>query len=159
MIVKKPRYKLSELIAQCDKNSPMLPEMVTWEQAESVGLEQDVMGDQLDIRKAVLTFGAKLRSQQYEMTQLVLFGSRARGDYHAESDADVAVFLRGAPGDFLETKLAMAGIAFDVLLKTEVLIQALPVWEADWRQPERYSNPALLKNVALDGVIIWRDWL
>jgi len=121
-----------------------------------VGLEQDVMGDQVDIRQAVLVFAEMIR-EQYEATQLILFGSRARGDYHTESDADVAVILPGAPGDFLETKLHMAGLAFDALLETGVLIQAFPVWESEWKQPESYSNPAILRNITREGVIVWRN--
>jgi len=80
-----------------------------------------------------------------------LFGSRARGDYHAESDADVAVILQGPIGDFLETKLALADIAFDNLVETGVLVQALPVWESEWEQPVHYDSPALLQNILRDG--------
>lgn len=119
-----------------------------------VGLEQDVMGDQVDIRQAVLVFAEKLL-EHYEATQLILFGSRARGDYHTESDADVAVTLRGTSGDFVETKLEMAGLAFDVLPETGVLIQAFPVWENEWAHPASYSNPDILQNIAREGIIIW----
>lgn len=153
---RKPTYTLDEPIAQCDPDSPIPPELVEWEQAGSVGLEQSVVTGQADIREAVLSFGEKIRGQ-YAFTQLVLFGSHARGDYRAESDADLAVFMRGDPGAFVKTKRAMAGFAFDVLLETGVLIQALPIWETEWRHPERYSNPVLLKNIALDGVIIWQS--
>lgn len=65
----------------------------------------------------------------FDAVQLILFGSRPRGDYHEASDVDVAVILAGQPGDFVNTKLEMAGLAFDVLLETGVLIQALPVRE------------------------------
>jgi len=47
----------------------------------------------------------------------------ARGQTHrADSDADVAVLLRGAHQRFLPTKLAMADFAFDVLLETGINI-------------------------------------
>ena len=113
------------------------------------------MGDQVDIREAVLVFGEKLAGR-FDAVQLILFGSRARGDYHDESDADVAVILAGQPSDFLDTKLAMADLAFDVLLDTGVLIQALPVWEREWTNPEGYSNPELLENIVRDGIVLWR---
>ncbi|WP_339804647.1 nucleotidyltransferase domain-containing protein [uncultured Marinobacter sp.] len=108
-----------------------------------------------DIREAVLVFREKL-TNRFDAVQLILFGSRARGDYHAESDADVAVILRGQPGDFVDTKLEMAGLAFDVLLDTGVLIQALPVWEREWANPKGYSNPELLENIVRDGIVLWR---
>jgi len=40
----------------------------------------------------------------------------------------VAVLLRGEQGRFLSTKLAMADVAFDVLLETGILASPLPVW-------------------------------
>ncbi|MCL7942927.1 nucleotidyltransferase domain-containing protein [Marinobacter sp. ATCH36] len=86
-----------------------------------------------------------------------MFGSRARGDYQTESDADVAVILRGEPGDFVETKLAMADMAYDVLLETSVRIQPFLVWETEWENPASYSNPDILNNIAREGIIIWQS--
>ena len=111
------------------------------------------MEGQADIRETILVFTEKL-SGQYEVLQVILFGSRARYDYQPESDADVAVILRGDSGDFVETKLAMAGIAFDVLVETGVLIQAFPIWEGEWERSDKYSSPAILENVAWEGIII-----
>lgn len=39
-------YKLAELIAQCDPDSPMPPELLEWDQAEPIGLERDVVAGQ-----------------------------------------------------------------------------------------------------------------
>ncbi|WP_018403830.1 nucleotidyltransferase domain-containing protein [Marinobacter gelidimuriae] len=96
----------------------------------------------------------KLASRDFNISQFVLFGSRARGDYHSESDADIAVFLRGSKGNFVETKLELADLAFDVLLETGVLIQPLPVWEDEWERPGEYANPRLLENIKREGVIL-----
>jgi len=87
------RYTLKELVEQCDSNAPMSEDMQDWDRSPTVGLEQEVMGDILDIEQAVVRFGRQV-AKHYEVTQLILFGSRARGDYHAESDADVAVILK-----------------------------------------------------------------
>jgi len=89
---------------------------------------------------------------QYDMAGAILFGSRARGTHRPDSDADVAVLLRGEHRRFLPTKLAMADVAFDVLLETGIRIQPLPVWEDEWEHPESYSNPRLLANIASEGV-------
>jgi antitoxin ChpS len=149
------RYSLSDLVAQCDLSAPMPEAVRDWEQAEPVGLEQVVMGEQVDIGEAVLRFREKL-ADRFDIVQMILFGSRARGDYHNESDANVAVILAGQPGDFDETKMEMAGLAFDVLLDTGVLIQALPVWENEWGNPAGYSDSSLLQSIALEGVLLWR---
>ncbi len=76
-----------------------------------------------------------------------LFGSRARKSHRPDSDADVAVLLHGSPGKFVETKLAMADLAYDVLLETGIRIQPLPIREEEWQHPEAYSNPRLLNNI------------
>jgi len=153
-MTEKKIYHLSDLVAQCDPKAPIPEAVREWDQA-TVGLEQVVMGDQVDIREAVLVFGEKL-TDRFNVVQLILFGSRARGDYHDESDADVAVVLAGQLGNFVDTKLEMAGLAFDVLLDTGVLIQALPVWEREWANPKDYSNPELLDNIVRDGIVLWR---
>ena len=89
---------------------------------------------------------------RYDMAGAILFGSRARQTHSPDSDADVAVLLRGEHQRFLPTKLAMADIAFDVLLETGINISPLPVWLDEWEHPETYSNPLLLANIAREGI-------
>jgi predicted nucleotidyltransferase len=91
-------------------------------------------------------------AQQNDLVGAILFGSRALGTHQPDSDADVAVLLSGEHGRFLPTKLAMADIAFDVLLDTGINISPLPVWLDEWEHPETYSNPGLLANIAKDGI-------
>lgn len=88
----------------------------------------------------------------YNMVGAILYGSRARGTHHPDSDADVAVLLRGEHQRLLPTTLAMADVAYDVLLETGVNITPLPIWMDEWEHPETYSNPALLRNIAQEGV-------
>ncbi len=89
---------------------------------------------------------------QFDLVGAILFGSRARQDFRPDSDADVAVLLRGRPGKFLPTKLELADIAYDVLLETGIRVQAFPIWEEEWAHPERHSNPRLLHNIEHEGV-------
>lgn len=89
---------------------------------------------------------------QYDIAGAIVFGSRARQMHHPDSDVDVAVLLRGEHQRFLLTKLAMADVAFDVLLETGINISPFPVWLDEWEHPETYSNPRLLKNIATEGV-------
>ncbi len=89
---------------------------------------------------------------RYDAIGGILFGSRARQTRSAESDADVAVLLRGARQPFMAAMREMDDVAFDVLLETGVRVQPLPIWEVDWAAPERYSNPGLLANIAREGL-------
>jgi predicted nucleotidyltransferase len=101
--------------------------------------------------RAALVFLEKLRGT-YDVAQAIMFGSRARGDNRPDSDLDLAIVLNGRRGDFIDTKLDMAGIAFDVLLETGILVQAFPMWDGDLVHPERFTNPTLIQTIAADGV-------
>ncbi len=104
-------------------------------------------------RQALRAFVAKLAGQ-YEIKSVILFGSRARGDYRPDSDADVMLLLSGKPGKMLPVKMALAGIAYDILLETGIRIQALPVWEEQWAHPETFSNPYLLQAIQEQGILL-----
>lgn len=104
-------------------------------------------------RHAVQLFKEKLRSA-FEVDQTLLFGSRARNAHQPQSDADVAVILQGPAGEFVETKLAMDDLAFEVLLDTGIRIQPLPIWHEEWAHPECYNNPRLMQNIQRDGVVL-----
>lgn len=88
----------------------------------------------------------------YDVAQAILFGSRARRDHRADSDLDLAVVLKGRRADFIETKLDMAGVAFDVLMEAGILVQPLPLRDDDLGHPERFTNPALIRSIAMEGI-------
>ena len=102
---------------------------------------------------AVRAFAERI-SADFPVEKTILFGSYARGDFTEDSDADVAVLLRGNHLPFVKTKLKMADVAVDVMMVTGTLIQPLPIWIDEWEHPESYSNPALLMNIRAEGVEI-----
>ena len=103
------------------------------------------------VNRAIEAFLA-LASGRYPVSAAYLFGSRARGQQRPDSDTDIALLLVGDPCDFLDTKLDLADLAYDVLLETGIRIQPLPVWEDEWLHPETYSNPRLLENISREGI-------
>jgi len=113
------------------------------------------MGSVADIDRetanATRVFMAMVASR-YDLAGAILFGSRARKTHRPDSDADVAVLLHGRPGKFVATKLALADLAYDILLETGIRIQPLPIWEDEWEHPETYSNPRLLHNIEREGI-------
>jgi predicted nucleotidyltransferase len=92
------------------------------------------------------------RAGRYEVLDVVLFGSRARRGHRSDSDADLAVLLRGGRGSRIDVSLQLADIAFDVMLETGILIEAIPFWEDEWAHPERFTNPALIDNIRREGI-------
>ena len=104
-----------------------------------------------DTARAARLFLASV-ARTYAVRAAVLFGSRARGGFRPDSDADIAVLLEGPHRPFLATKLELADIAYDVLLETGVHIQPLPLWEEEWEHPETFSNPRLIENIRREGI-------
>ena len=101
--------------------------------------------------RAVHAFLRRLEGR-YPIAEGILFGSRARRTHHAGSDADLAVVLNGAHGNRTAVALDMAGIAFEVLLDTGVLVEALPLWADELGSPESFGNPALIHNIQREGL-------
>lgn len=104
-----------------------------------------------DTERAVRIFMAKVATQ-YDLVGAFLFGSRARHNHHPNSDVDIAVLLRGVRGRRVDEALKMADLAFDVMLETGILVEALPLWEDEWEHPEIFNNPALIENIRREGV-------
>lgn len=89
--------------------------------------------------------------------RLVLFGSRARGDYSIDSDADIALIYPGAmdrPG--LRQKIAMelAKPAWDVMTQTMIHIQPFPVWQTELDQDGAATGMWILDNIRQDGITL-----
>lgn len=80
-------------------------------------------------------------ARSYDYAGAFLFGSRARKTHRTDSDADVAVLLRGMPAQFVGTKLAMDDVPYDVLLETGIRVQPLPVWEGEVGAPRALLEP------------------
>lgn len=91
-------------------------------------------------------------AREFDVAEVVLFGSLARGENRPDSDVDLAVLLHGQRGSRIDAALRMAAIAFDVLLETGVVIEPLPLWEDEWAHAETFANPALLERIRQEGV-------
>jgi predicted nucleotidyltransferase len=59
------------------------------------------------------------------LERAVLYGSRARGDHHPDSDYDIAVFIKN-PGAFAEDSAHLADVSTEILFDTGAVISATP---------------------------------
>jgi len=88
-------------------------------------------------------------SQRFPTAQVILFGSRARGDAGPQSDADVVVILKNSPSEedreFISDSAWEAGYLYGLVIVPVVF--SLEEWESG---PERLS--LLVQAVHLEGV-------
>ena len=70
--------------------------------------------------RAARTFLRRLDGK-YAVVDALLYGSRARGDHKPDSDADIAIILKGERGDRYEVVRDLGGIEFDVMLRNRNL--------------------------------------
>lgn len=79
-------------------------------------------------------------ARQHGVQQLVLFGSRARGDHKERSDIDLAAF----------------GIDFAQTLQLRADLEELPtLLSFDLVCVDANTSPALLANIEREGVILY----
>jgi DNA invertase Pin-like site-specific DNA recombinase/predicted nucleotidyltransferase len=106
-----------------------------------------------DTERAARVFLKRIE-RKYPFTDAILYGSRARGDHKPDSDADIAVVLKGKGGrrDRIDAAVDWAGIAFDVLMETGIMVNGFPVWPEELAYPETFSNPALIDDILRDGI-------
>jgi predicted nucleotidyltransferase len=105
------------------------------------------------IRSALRDLDGRLRQRfGCNYVRLILFGSRARGDNRPDSDADVAVILRGPIENRWSVKRQIIEDTYPILLDTGLYIQPWPLEERELDDPERSPNPALVRNILHEGI-------
>lgn len=105
------------------------------------------------LRSALRQLDAEFREKfGRKYVQLVLFGSRARGDHQPDSDADVAVVLHGEIDNRWQLKRQMIESTYPILLEAELYIQPWPIAEWELDDPDRSPNPDFVRNILRDGI-------
>ncbi len=83
-----------------------------------------------------------------QIGRVVLFGSRARGEAQADSDYDVAVFLRELP-DVWKERRRLADLRVDFLDAAGVFLDAKPYSVTAW-----WDRTPLMHEIRRDGLDI-----
>lgn len=105
-----------------------------------------------EVAISLVRFAETVRAHFGErLVDLILFGSRARGDHRSESDVDVAVILREGDGPARADRDWLSDLTYDRIVDDGVDIQAWPITEAAWSAPDGCANPALLRSIRREG--------
>jgi predicted nucleotidyltransferase len=108
-----------------------------------------------DERAGLQAFVDRLR-QRYgdDLLRVRLFGSKARGDSHAESDFDLLIVLRIESGDYRRHWNELVDLAWDIQLAYGIIISFVLKNEANYARMQR-DGLLLARNIEQDGVDLW----
>ena len=98
--------------------------------------------------KKALYFMKRLKEKVPGLRSVILFGSRARGDFREGSDYDFAVILDEKNA---KTVGAVRGAEVDFLDKYDMLSSSIIFNAAEW---ERHKNLPIGLNIAREGVLL-----
>ena len=108
-----------------------------------------------DERAGLYTFVDRLR-QRYgdDLLRVRLFGSKARGDFHDESDFDLLIVLRIGSGDYRRRWNELVDLASDIQLTHGIIISFVLKDESNYARMQR-DGLLLARNIEQDGVDLW----
>jgi len=101
---------------------------------------------------AVQEFKARL-IQRYgkRLKGIYLFGSRARGDYRADSDVDLALFIEDIANPARE-QWDLVDDSYPILLSHGVYIEPWVFQAISLNDPDNYRAPHLVRTVQREGI-------
>ncbi len=103
-------------------------------------------------RAALDAYVAAVRARYgRRLVDILVFGSRARGDAHDESDVDLAVILREGNWTFFLEKMALTDLAYQALLDTGLSIESWPVDERQWQTNDPGDLPFFIDAARRDA--------
>jgi predicted nucleotidyltransferase len=106
-------------------------------------------------RAALAAFVERLHARYGDdLQRVVLFGSKARGDFDAESDLDVLVVVRTAPRAYPQCWDEIADIAWQVESDFGV-VTSLVIKNADDYALMRNHQLLLARNIEQGGIELW----
>ena len=119
------------------------------------------VADKAEAAEAVAAFVHALERADVSrrVKDVLVYGSRARGDWRTDSDIDVAVIIQGAfaPGEDLTILHALSDQTFDACARHGFLISPIPIAEDELVAANSRGNLEFYRNVRTDGVG-WQDY-
>ena len=89
--------------------------------------------------------------KSFSGVELILFGSKARGDFEEFSDIDILILV----DEDIDQRLkdSIIGIAYDIELKYDIVFGFIIENKKSWRS-SRYKVMPLYQNVEREGVVV-----
>jgi predicted nucleotidyltransferase len=107
-------------------------------------------------RAGLSAFVDRLRERYgNNLRRVVLFGSKARGDFDEESDLDLLVVVRMIHGNYREYWNQIVDIAWDIEFHYD-LVTSLVIKDENGYVSMRQRGLLLARNIEQDGIDLWR---
>ena len=101
-------------------------------------------------KKALLELKKRLL-ESFPVAEIILYGSKARGDFDEESDIDILVILKNRVDNSLREKIF--SMSFKIELKYDVIFGILVEPEDFWNSPLAKTMP-IHGNIDREGIIV-----
>jgi predicted nucleotidyltransferase len=106
-------------------------------------------------RAALTTLVERLRERYGDnLLRVVLFGSKARGDFDDESDLDVLIVARMPEGDYRRHWNEIVDLTWDIELAFGIVTSLIVKSEGDYATMRKHRL-LLARNIEQDGIELW----
>jgi excisionase family DNA binding protein len=99
-------------------------------------------------KKALLEL-KKILFNSFSVSEIILYGSKARGDFDEESDIDILIVLNNKVDDTIREKIFSIG--FKIEIKYDVIFGILVEHKDFWSSPLAETMP-IHSNINMEGV-------
>jgi predicted nucleotidyltransferase len=87
-----------------------------------------------------------------QLHDILVFGSRARGDNRDDSDIDLAIIFEGSDWDYWSRKFELLDMGWDAYVEANLDIEPWPVTKDAWDHPDSHRNPRFIRAVRQDAI-------
>ena len=101
-------------------------------------------------KKALLELKKRLL-KSFSVAEIILYGSKARGDFDEESDMDILIILKNRVDDNIREKVF--SMSFKIEIKYDVIFGILVEPEDFWSSPLAEAMP-IHCNISREGVLV-----
>ncbi len=120
-----------------------------WEKKEEDFIQRDE--ETAELSSFIISSLKHIVHQYDPHATIILFGSRARGDYHEESDWDFLILTHIQESDFLKEKIRKE-ILYEIEFKTDQHISTIFHNKEVWQKDHQVTN--LFKSIAEEGIVV-----
>ena len=95
-------------------------------------------------------YRSALRRHSDKVVRMLIYGSKARGDAHADSDLDVLLIVRN---DAAHAKMPLRMIGYDLAATSNAVPSIMAYTAVEWQERRALGNP-FQRAVERDGVSV-----